>query len=902
MLPTLREWIGSDRSPQLVLVGAAGSGRTRALDDLADDLRRREWTVTALRLSLDDADDPAMAVGALGVPEPGASLDRGRGVLADQLVRAWSAGSGERHLIAIDDVDLLADPILRAVCAACRRVAGRVVLTATSADRLATGLPGARFHQLEPWRPEQIYELVRRTAPHGPIPEVLDRLAALSDGNPGAARALTDSLSGAQLVGFEPLLPVAFGVPLQTLVTSHIGRALRPVALLLACGPGTSPAVLERAGVSLGVPATHLDALERAGLAEHRRGGLCLRPAALGFAVEAVTPTGQRRRTHAALAEAYDGFDDARLVWHRAQAAGEPDAALAAQLERLSDLDPQLGGLGGPAGMGRRSMGSLLVQRASELSVETSERGRRLVVAAEFAWLEGAPARALRLLAEAEDLFSDPDLELRVAYVRGSIDFAAGAERRALRVMVDAVPGALRRLPLLESTALLVRACDAAVTAGDVATAVVLGRHAQSRLEIASGESTVSVRLRLVAGTAKVLAEDFDAGFALVEDVLGDCSQRRDPSHALVGMRAALLAGDTDAMMWSAEQAEDRLRESGNRAMMLFVTARRALAEVLSGRFRSAVDTTLAGVEESALLGQENARAEHLAVQALAYARAGDADESSRSAEEALRLASDFGLAWPGALAMWALGELELGAGDPEKALERLGLLWHGNLFERHPLIATLASGELVEAAARVGRPQEGDVALRRLVMWAGAIGGPAVAGLVERSTALRSTDATVTGASFERALALHREAERPFDEARTALAYGAWLRRERRKSESRQHLWLAHERFESVGANAWRAHAGQEIRASGETALRRQLPTTGVHLTGQELTVSDLVADGESNRQVAEKLSLSVRTVEYHLRNVYLKLGVRNRTELAAKLRLSEVGEVIGPAAGPSS
>ncbi|MCD5316200.1 helix-turn-helix transcriptional regulator [Kineosporia babensis] len=189
----------------------------------------------------------------------------------------------------------------------------------------------------------------------------------------------------------------------------------------------------------------------------------------------------------------------------------------------------------------------------------------------------------------------------------------------------------------------------------------------------------------------------------------------------------------------------------------------------------------------------------------------------------------------------------------------------------------------------RAGRRQEGDVALQRLIAWARATGSPAAAGLVERCTALRSDDAADTAESFQHALALHREAERPFDEARTALAYGAWLRRERRKSECRTHLRLAHERFESVGAEAWQSNAAQEMRASGDNVRRQDALTTGVHLTAQELTIAGMVADGESNRQVAEKLSLSVRTVEYHLRNVFLKLGIRNRTELAVNRQLLE-------------
>jgi DNA-binding CsgD family transcriptional regulator len=838
---------------------------------LIDRLRAAGWTVAVIRPSVDDARGPLSTARILGV---GAEPVDDDAQLVDALVSAWSYPPSENRLLCIDDVDLFDDLTLRAVCAALRICGLPVVMTSVGVERLTSGLPEAHFHQLVPWDRHDIDTLIRRTATHGPIPEVLDRLSSLAGGNPGAAAALTASLSDAQLLGLEPMLPVSFTVPLTVHFTSRIPAELLNAAMLVACAPGTAPAVLERAGAALGVMADDFDSLERAGLAEAVRGGLTLRPAGAGFALEAVSTVGDRRRTHRALADATAAVDPARALWHRAQAAGEPNAILADHLERVCDAEARAVGW---------SSASHVMLRASELSTTTGERGRRLAKAAEYAWLEGSPALSTRLLTEAEELSADPDLRLRIAYVRGSIDVAAGFEDRALRVMTDAVPATFERLPKFEGTALLMRACDAAVASGDVAAAVALGRRAQQ--ELATGaDSASSVRLQLVTGTAKVLAEDLDAGLGLVEEVLEACSLRFDQPHALVGMRASLLAGDA-ASMWSyADLAVDRLMESNNRGLIPFATARRALADVLIGRFRTAVESTVSGVEESDLLGQGNARAEHLAIRALAHARAGDVEHARQAAERAVQLASDYGLAWPGAISIWALGEIELSAGNPHQAFDRFRLLWHGSRHERHPLIATLAAAETVEAAVRAGRPNESDVAMRRLVAWAQATSNAAVAGLVERCTALRSKDGTDIAESFVRALAMHREADRPYDEARTSLAYGAWLRRERRQSESRALLRLAYERFDSIGATAWQANAAQEMRASGDTALRHDVSGTGAQLTAQELAIARLVADGISNRQAAEKLSLSVRTVEYHLRNVFQKLGLRSRTELALR------------------
>lgn len=863
---------------QLVIVSGPGSGKSWALQGLTAEIESQGRTVTLLRPSEDDTRDDRGIVRALGA-------DGGRRSdpvdLTDTLHEAWKAAASD--VICIDDVDRFDAATVKAICAAVRRLDIVVILTARATKPLATGLPEGDFFQLAGWEPGRIHELIRDTATRGPVPEVLDRLTSLAEGSPGAAKALAMSLSAEQLLGFEPLVPVSFPVPLEMCFISQVPSELYDAAILMACAVVSTPVTLVRAGETLAIPSSDFDDLERHGLASMRMGKLALRPAGLGFALEADSTTGQRFRAHRALALANDRVDATRALWHRAQAVSEPDVDLANRVEALAD---------GPSRVLGFIPASEVLQRASELSMTSAEQGRRLAAAAECAWLEGAPARSLRLLTRAESLSADLELRLRVAYVRGSIELAAGAEDLALRVMSDAVPAAIQRLPSSESTALLMRACDAAVAAGDVRAAVELGKQAQSANK-QSTNSADSARLALVAGTGKVLAEQFDDGMSLVDEALTLSSQELDQSHALVGMRAALIAGDASALANYADLAVDRLTKNNNLGLLPFVTARRALADVLLGRLRSAIDITIAGAKDSALLGQDNARAEHLAVRALALARAGDAEQAARQAGLALELAYDCGLAWSGAVAVWALGEVELGSGNPEQALERFTTLWHGNRHERHPLIATLAAAETVEAAARAARVSEGDLALRRLIGWAEATGDRAVIAMVERCLALRSQDSAETAESFQRALTLHHEAARPFDEARTLLAYGVWLRRERRKAECRAPLRRAYETFESIGAAGWQAIAAQEMRASGESVRRNEVVGSGRNLTAQELTVAKMVADGDSNRDVAERLYISVRTVEYHLRNVFAKLGVRSRTELAVQRGLLDVLEL---------
>jgi DNA-binding CsgD family transcriptional regulator len=185
-----------------------------------------------------------------------------------------------------------------------------------------------------------------------------------------------------------------------------------------------------------------------------------------------------------------------------------------------------------------------------------------------------------------------------------------------------------------------------------------------------------------------------------------------------------------------------------------------------------------------------------------------------------------------------------------------------------------------VEAAARAGAAELAREWARDLTAygdavgagWAGAAGehGLAVAG--ERVEAEQH---------FEAALRLHATASRPVDRARTSLAYGEFLRRARRRVDARGHLRAALEVFEDVGAGPMAERARQELRASGETARKRDV-STAENLTPQELQTARLVAQGLSNREVAERLFVSPRTVEYHLSNAYQKLGVRSRGELS--------------------
>jgi DNA-binding CsgD family transcriptional regulator len=138
--------------------------------------------------------------------------------------------------------------------------------------------------------------------------------------------------------------------------------------------------------------------------------------------------------------------------------------------------------------------------------------------------------------------------------------------------------------------------------------------------------------------------------------------------------------------------------------------------------------------------------------------------------------------------------------------------------------------------------------------------------------------------AAFERALSLHQQTPDAFEAARTRLAFGQRLRRSRNRVLAREHLRTAVDDFDRIGARPWAERARAELAATGETSRRRDAASID-DLTSQELQVALLLTSGKTTRETAAALFLSPKTVEYHLRHVYQRLGIHSREELAVWL-----------------
>jgi DNA-binding CsgD family transcriptional regulator len=295
---------------------------------------------------------------------------------------------------------------------------------------------------------------------------------------------------------------------------------------------------------------------------------------------------------------------------------------------------------------------------------------------------------------------------------------------------------------------------------------------------------------------------------------------------------------------------------------------RLAVTDLAEDRFEAARAHAREGVQLAARFESPAAAAHHHALLAWAEALLGRESECREHARAAFQAASTHDLDVPWHLATLALGEVELGLGHNDEALAHLEDVWETAAI---PFLRLLAAPCLVEAAMRADG--------RELALEVTA----AYAELRPPEALLARCRALVGGAEaeFDRAIALHLANGDRFETARTRLLYGELLRRDRRRRDARAHLLAAREGFEKLGASTWAERAATELRGSGATARRSQVDRLH-ELTAQELQVARLVAAGATNKQVAGQLFLSPRTIDFHLRNVFAKLGITSRIQLS--------------------
>lgn len=339
-----------------------------------------------------------------------------------------------------------------------------------------------------------------------------------------------------------------------------------------------------------------------------------------------------------------------------------------------------------------------------------------------------------------------------------------------------------------------------------------------------------------------------------------------------------LVQGDLSAARDRAVGLVDECRASGKAGLLAHALGYLARAQGLYGQYLDAMASVEEGRRVAADTGQAGLTGRLAAVAAEIAAVTGDEEKCRAYAAEATRLSAGV---WATSLAGadCALARLELGQTRYQAALDRLEAVTAGP--SRHAHLVLYAYPDHVEAAMRAGQPQRAADPLARFTAWATAIKQPWATSVAARCAGLAADDGDVE-AWFLRALAAHGGDGRPFEQARTHLTYGEWLRRRRRRADARDHLLAAASSFARLGARPWQARAETELRATGSAMPAVRVDDKLARLTPQELQVVRLAATGASNKEIAAQLFLSHRTVGYHLYKAFSKLDVSAREELA--------------------
>lgn len=880
----------------LVVVGEPGLGKTALLDELAERadglrvLRARaseaerdlafgglDQLVRPLLDLLGDIPEPqARALEVALALRPGTRADR-FAISAATLSLLSRAAEEQPVLVLVDDAHALDAPSLEALVFACRRVLADpiAVVAATRPDGalLRSGLPRL---DLEGLSPDDVTTLLTDRAGRRISEDLGRRVHGVTAGNPLAVVELAASLD--ELEGLTPATPIT--IP-ERVLSSYARRiadlpASTRTALLVASvagGPdGARDAIA--AAARLGADLDAFRPAEAAGLVDLTPGSVEFRHPLARASAYAIASPDDRREAHLAVAAVTSDAD--RRAWHLGEATLGLDDAVADQLAAAAARS---------VARGAHSVAASTYDRAAALTTARDRRTARLLAAGEAAALSGHGARAAALLDRAANESGDPVLHGRVDALRAAVELRWGSlERsrelagRALAHLTVDAPA-----PAVDAAADLVTTC---FYLGDTS----LASRTADLLEELAGRTTDQARARalVTSGVARVLVGRdgvpmIRAGTALMASEPGGPADDLRPSWSVVGL--LFLREESGSARDVVEQALGRLREHssiGPLASLLFLVARYAAS---TDRWDDATAQYQEGIALAREAGQSTDLTMLLAGLAWLESRTGAERSCREHASEALSLAErhhvHLGRVW----SMYALGDLQLGLGRPAEALTHYDELqvFLDRIGFRD--VDVCPAPERVECLVRSGREQEATRLADDYLARAEAKGQPWARSRAERTCALLAAD---PHPGLGRALALAASSPDRFEEARTLLLLGEVDRRAGRRAQARGGLRSALATFEALGARPWADRAVAELRATGERAHRRQDRSIDL-LTPQERQVALLLAEGRTTRQAAAAMFLSPKTVEYHLRHVYTKLGINDRARLAEALTQAE-------------
>ena len=776
-------------------------------------------------------------------------------------------------LCVVDDAQWLDGASARALAFVARRLLAERIALAFATRDVDSGL--ARFPQLrvEPLGRRDARALLESVLAARLDEAVLERIVAETGGNPLALLELPRGLTPAQLAGgfgLPAALPLSTGIEQSfTRRLARLPRDSRRLLLLAAAEPVGDLALLWRAAQQLGIPETAANAAQSEGLLA-LDGAVAFRHPLVRSAVYGAAGLNERREAHRALADATDPqIDPDRRAWHRAQAASEPDEELAGELERSAAQAQARGGLAAAAAF---------LERAATLTPARERRARRALAAAQTKFQAGELDDALSLLAMAET-GALGDLErARVALLRAQTAFVATRGSNAPPLLLEAA----QRLATLDPTLARATYLDA------LSAAMFAGRFAGpggSALEVAQAASAAPPPRAprgsdlLLDALAALFSDTYESAVPILRRAQAAFST---DESAIEQLRWLWLATIASVQLWDdagwetlSERHVRLARRTGALGDLPLALTQRVYMHLLAGELTEAA--SLVDEIESATdaIGSTLAPYGKVGLAALRGREVEAVDLISRTRTEVTRRGEGIGVS----VVDWAEAVLYNGLGRYEDA--RSAALRVVDLPDLNP--STWVMPEVIEAAVRAGTPELAADTHRRLVDMTSVSGTDWALGLAARSEALLVEDQRAEELYVHAIERLGRTRIRA-DLARAHLLYGEWLRRQRRRIDARGQLRTAHDLFADFGMEAFAERARVELEATGEQARRRTADTLG-QLTPQEAQISRLVAQGNTNREIAAQLFISPSTVEYHLHKVFRKLGVRSRTQLASRL-----------------
>jgi DNA-binding CsgD family transcriptional regulator len=534
---------------------------------------------------------------------------------------------------------------------------------------------------------------------------------------------------------------------------------------------------------------------------------------------------------------------------------------------------------------GAHAIASAAHERAAALSMGPDRVTRRLTAAGEAAWLAGMRDQAMGLLDRA--LAAQPDALMR-------------AHAEEVRAAVEARSGSLdTALARLLAAADAVRGTSPEAALRLLADAVHVSFYLADPAAARNAATTIEQLIPACTDPQAVLLGSMAVGMALVLSGAGaeGMDRLREPAYELAAhpedaddrfrlplrLQGALWIRDSGPLREVVARAIDRLREEAALGALPYLLMQVARDAATSDRWDDAESSYVEAVRLARETGQTTDLAVSLAGLACVHARQGRSEDCTSAAVAALEISEANNVRLATMWAELALGDLASATGDVREAVRHYEALESLLEARRFADPDQSCAPELVEARMRLGRKQDAAALAHRFSEQALAKGQPWSLARAERALALCS-DGAHADAHYEAALELHAKTPDLYETARTELAYGAHLRRARRRVEARPVLCSALARFEHLNAKPWADRAAQELQATGETVRRRE-PGGVEHLTPQERQIAQLLAQGRTTREAAAALFLSPKTVEYHLRHVYLKLGIRSRDALAERL-----------------